>query len=400
MNIVAVIPARYGSTRLPGKPLVDIAGKPMVQHVYERVANVVSVDQLVVATDDQRIADAVKAFGGTVMLTPMDCASGSDRVAMVAEAYPADIYVNIQGDEPLVRAGDISTAIDALCRNSDADAASVCYPIDAQLAQQPAIVKVVRDNQDFALYFSRAPIPVNRDGHAMVAYHAHAGMYVYRATTLRAFNQTAPTVLEQAEKLEQLRLLQMGLKMVVPAVRPCAPGVDTPEDLRYVRRIMALDNVRLIVSDIDGIFTDGRLYYGATGESIKVFHALDGVGVKMLQKCGIEVAVLSGRDSPALRTRLAELGVVHFKLGQYEKRQALGALFAETGIGPEHTLYLGDDIPDMEALAICSLGFTVPHAAALVKDAADFVLSTPGGQGAFREAVDMVLRAKELCANA
>jgi len=236
MKVLAVIPARYASTRLPGKPLADICGKPMVQHVYERVRQAQSVDEVLVATDDVRIVAAVEGFGGKAILTSPDCASGTDRLVEVSRSYLADIYLNIQGDEPLLRPQDVDVIVAALRDTPDAAAATPCYPISAEQAQNPALVKVVRDYQGRALYFSRAPIPFVRDGAAdAVQYWGHAGLYAYRSKALRAFGLHPTSPLEEAEKLEQLRLLQVGLPMLTVEVAPCSPGVDTPEDLEAVR---------------------------------------------------------------------------------------------------------------------------------------------------------------------
>ena len=164
MSIIAVIPSRYASTRLPGKPLVDICGKTMVQRVYEQVSKVELFDEVLVATDDQRIFDAVAAFGGKAVMTSEDCPSGTDRLIEVATAHPADIYVNVQGDEPLIEPEMVEKLAKVMLDDPDLQMGTLCYPISIEQAQNPNLVKVVRAHNGNALYFSRSPIPFQREG--------------------------------------------------------------------------------------------------------------------------------------------------------------------------------------------------------------------------------------------
>ncbi|MBR3880785.1 MAG: 3-deoxy-manno-octulosonate cytidylyltransferase [Mailhella sp.] len=239
MSIVAVIPSRFASTRLPGKPLVDICGKPMVQHVYERVRQVELFDEVLVATDDQRIFDVVESFGGKAVMTSVDCPSGTDRLIEVAEAHPADIYVNIQGDEPLIEPEVVEKLARVMLEDGDLQMGTLCYPISAEQAQNPNIVKVVRTHNDNALYFSRSPIPFARSGGIEPEYFGHLGMYAYRREFLMAFGKLPYSKLENTEKLEQLRVLEAGITIRCLTVQAMAPGVDTPEDLEEVRRILS-----------------------------------------------------------------------------------------------------------------------------------------------------------------
>lgn len=238
MSIIAVIPSRYASTRLPGKPLVDICGKPMVQHVYERVRQVSLFDEVLVATDDERIVRAVTAFGGNACMTSPDCPSGSDRLIEVASSHPADIYVNVQGDEPLVEPSSIERLARVMLENPDLQMGTLCYPVSEQQAQNPNLVKVVRAHNGNALYFSRSPIPFPRSGGIAPSYFGHLGMYAYRREFLMNFGNLPWSSLENTEKLEQLRVLQAGIAIRVLEVEPFGPGVDTPEDLEEVRRIL------------------------------------------------------------------------------------------------------------------------------------------------------------------
>lgn len=407
MNTIAIIPARYSSTRLPGKPLLDICGKPMIQRVYEAVRKAAMVDTVIIATDDERIVQAVQAFGGNVLLTSPQCASGTDRLVEVARKEKADIYINVQGDEPLVRPSDVDNLIQALLDNPQVAAATPCYPVTFSQAADPNLVKIVRNDNGTALYFSRARIPYDRDGEGTGLYWGHAGMYAYRRQALDIFATYSPGMLERTEKLEQLRLLEHDCAIQTVEIEPSAPGVDTPEDLERVRAIVAgkampandtkasnvpdLSKIRLIITDVDGVLTDGGLYYGPDGECLKRFNALDGLGMMLLKKTAIKVAVLSGRDCPALRRRLQDLGIDMYRLGKVEKRAGCESLLQEAGVRPDEAVFIGDDLPDLDGFACCGLGVTVANAHDKVKAAADIVLKTQGGQGAFRELTDMLL---------
>ena len=404
MKAVAVIPARYASTRLPGKPLLDICGKPLIQRVWEIVARARGLDEVVVATDDARIADAVESFGGKVCMTSPDCRSGSDRVREVAAALAADVYVNVQGDEPLLEPSAIETLLAVFTQDESVQVATLCSRISEEQARSPHQVKVIRDHTGNALYFSRAPLPFVRETTESAVFLGHIGMYAYRADALRDFASLPPSPLEQAEKLEQLRFLQAGISVRVLEMPPMGTGVDTPEDLELVRAVVRerrraatlekLKRVRLVITDVDGVLTDGGLYYGPDGECLKRFHARDGLGVRLLQQAGIHVAVLSGRDCPALRRRLTDLGITEAVLGRVDKRAALSGIMERCGVVAEEVAFIGDDIPDMEVFGLCGVSVTVGDAPDYVKARADLVLESMGGHGAFRELVDEILEKK------
>jgi 3-deoxy-manno-octulosonate cytidylyltransferase (CMP-KDO synthetase) len=239
LEIVAVIPARFASTRFPGKPLADLDGRPMIEHVYRRVAASRALTRAIVATDDQRIAAAVKQFGGDVILTSPDHASGTDRLAEVASSLGCDIVVNVQGDEPLID----PRAVDELVAPF-ADPAIVMTTLcrrmaDASELANPNIVKVVLDQGGFALYFSRSPIPHVRDaGTTRAPLLRHVGVYAYRRTTLLTLAGLEPTPLERAESLEQLRALEHGIRIKAIETSYESIGVDTPADLEHVRRLV------------------------------------------------------------------------------------------------------------------------------------------------------------------
>jgi 3-deoxy-manno-octulosonate cytidylyltransferase (CMP-KDO synthetase) len=243
MAVVAIIPARYGSTRLPGKPLAKIGGKPMIQHVYESTVKARGLDRVLVTTDDSRVAQAVQDFGGEVVLTSKNHASGTDRVAAVAKRVRSDWVVNVQGDLPFIRSATITAAIRPMQVDRSIPMATVCTPIyDIEEWQNPNIVKVVINDQGFALYFSRAPIPFARhgvsqargrlaNGKRKVWGYRHIGLYVFRRDFLLKFTRLRPTLLERAESLEQLRALGHGYPIFVAAVDERSVEVDTPADL-------------------------------------------------------------------------------------------------------------------------------------------------------------------------
>lgn len=246
MRVTAIIPARYASTRFPGKPLADIAGKPMIRHVYERTAACARVDRVIVATDDGRISRAVQAFGGEVQMTRTDHATGTDRLAEVAERIETDLVVNVQGDEPLIEPRMIEQAVAPLLKDAAIPMGTLKTPIaTAEEYLNPNVVKVVTDRQGFALYFSRAPIPHPRDFAEDLAAHfyrlaafKHIGLYVYRRDFLLAYPTLPVTPLEQLEKLEQLRALEHGYRIYVAETNLSSQGVDTPEDLARVKAVV------------------------------------------------------------------------------------------------------------------------------------------------------------------
>ena len=237
MKVVAIIPTRWGSTRFPGKALADIAGKPMVRHVWEKTRAASGIDEVIVATDDERIARAVSNFGGIVEMTRGDHESGSDRIAEVAGRIDADVIVNVQGDEPLVRASDLSHLVALMRDEAEVAVASLCHAISTTEAASPHRVKVVRNATGNALYFSRAPIPHPREPGA-VRYFQHSGIYAYRREALLAFPSLPVPDEERAEALEQLRFLAAGIPIRLIEVEPTGPGVDTPEDVARVEELL------------------------------------------------------------------------------------------------------------------------------------------------------------------
>ncbi len=235
MRTVGVIPARYQSSRFPGKPLVMISGKMLIQRVWEQSRKAKELDDVIIATDDPRIQTAAESFGARVVLTPVECNSGTDRLAQVAVSAEAGAgyFVNIQGDEPLISPGLIDDLVIALKAERRAAVVTACYPLDNDLAGDPNICKVALDERDFALLFSRCPIPFARTKfHA--GYLKHLGIYAYRRKQLLQFTKYLQTPLEIAESLEQLRFLEKGMKIKVIRSEHDSFGVDVPEDIKKI----------------------------------------------------------------------------------------------------------------------------------------------------------------------
>lgn len=238
-DVVAIIPARYDSTRLPGKALADIHGKPLIRHVYERVSLSSAVSRVVVATDDVRIADAVEAFGGEAVMTSPDHTSGTDRIVEAMEVTGGDIIVNVQGDEPLIEPSVIDAVVETLAGDDEIVCSTAAFQCDdIEVYNDPNAVKVVLDTNGRALYFSRAPIPCYRDGDFSRAL-VHVGIYCFRRDFLDIYSGLAKTPLELSEKLEQLRIIENGYMIGVAVTGQGAIGVDTPEDLEKVRELMS-----------------------------------------------------------------------------------------------------------------------------------------------------------------
>jgi 3-deoxy-manno-octulosonate cytidylyltransferase (CMP-KDO synthetase) len=240
-SVFAVIPARYASVRLPGKPLASIAGRPMIQHVVERARQAERVSRVIVATDDERIKKAVEGFGGEAVLTRADHRTGTDRIAEVAAHLEAEIYVNIQGDEPLIDPATIDAVVAEMLDDESIQIGTPCTAITQKNEiMDPNVVKVVRDFDGNGLYFSRAPIPWVRDTGATIAaqHWKHIGLYAFRREALLEFPTLPPGELERVEQLEQLRWLENGFHIRVVETDYDAVSVDVPADIQRVEKIL------------------------------------------------------------------------------------------------------------------------------------------------------------------
>lgn len=250
MSVIAVIPARYASTRFPGKVFASIGGKPMIQHVYERAQEARYVEEVLVATDDERICEAVRSFGGVAVMTSLSHPSGTDRIAEAVRGSDFEWVVNIQGDEPLLDPRDIDAAVLSLLESPEVPVGTLARKIELENEFfDPNIVKVIVDAESFALYFSRSPIPYNRKGWGKLSDEEilqgdrvalpdpcfkHIGLYVYRMVALMELSASPPTPLELSEGLEQLRALELGHKIRVVETERDPIGVDVPEDIQRV----------------------------------------------------------------------------------------------------------------------------------------------------------------------
>ncbi|MCH7498626.1 MAG: 3-deoxy-manno-octulosonate cytidylyltransferase [Nitrospinae bacterium] len=254
---VAIIPARWASTRFPGKPLAQIQNKPMIQWVVEQAQKASRISEVIVATDDIRIVEAVHGFGGKAVMTSPDHATGSDRIAEVASGLKCDIVVNVQGDEPLIPPQNIDQVVDTLEKDPSLNVATLMMAInDPDEIADPHVVKVVADQKGRALYFSRSPIPFHRDewesgspedlskskDKGMTQVYKHIGLYAYTRSFVLELSRMAPTPLEQLEKLEQLRILEHGIPIQIGITEQPSMGVDHSEDLERVERFLEKQN--------------------------------------------------------------------------------------------------------------------------------------------------------------
>lgn len=237
MRCLIVIPARMGSTRFPGKPLADLLGKPMVQRVYEAAVASNVADRIVVATPDSEIVDACSKFGAEAILTRHDHLTGTDRIAEVATSLRAEVYVNVQGDEPLIPPSSIAVCASTLLQNANAQMGSVYSLCPEVEHDDPAVVKVVTDAEGYALYFSRYPIPYPRNPRQL-SVKKHIGLYAYRGSALRDFSTWQMSPLEAAESLEQLRFMHNGVRILMGEAEGAELAIDTPEQADRVREIL------------------------------------------------------------------------------------------------------------------------------------------------------------------
>lgn len=238
-SFMVVLPARYGSTRFPGKPLAEIAGRPLIEWVYRRARDIQGAEEIVVATDDRRIADAVESFGGRFVMTDAGHATGTDRVAEVAYKRDIPYIVNLQGDEPVFDPKTVEKMVDVLASSPESDMTTACHPVESEEEfNDPNVVKVVFDAGGRALYFSRSPVPSGalRTEHAIA--HRHVGIYAYKKESLLRFTSYEPTPLECAERLEQLRALEHGMVIRVVVTGQPTLGVDVPDDVKKVEKVL------------------------------------------------------------------------------------------------------------------------------------------------------------------
>jgi len=239
MKSVIVIPARYGATRFPGKSLARLLGRPMIQWVWEAASRSRLAEQVIVATDDDRIADVAAKFGADVVMTKKSHLSGTDRIAEVADKISAQLYINVQGDEPLLSSGAVDDLIRGMAESPRVPIGTLAHPIEKEAEwRSPEVVKVVCNRHNEALYFSRSPLPFMRTWNPKARLLRHVGIYAYRASALATFVSLKPSALELAESLEQLRALEHGMTIQVIETKYRCLGVDTPADLARVEAVL------------------------------------------------------------------------------------------------------------------------------------------------------------------
>lgn len=396
-RVAVVIPARYASQRFPGKPLALIAGVPMVVRVMRNVQRASLVDRVVVATDDARIADVVGDAGGDVVMTSPELASGSDRVWAAVGGDGLDVVVNVQGDEPLLAADVVDALVERLLDDTTFELSTPVVSIPRASALSADVVTVARDEHGRALYFSRQTIPYGSD-----PVWRHVGVYAWRPAALERFVARPPTILERSEKLEQLRALSLGISIAAVEVHGHTLAVDRPQDVPAVERLLGSgadvgvgghrpSGVQLVVLDVDGVLTEGRISYLGEEEQLLSFDVKDGHGIRSLLEAGVRVALMSKRESPALHRRARELGITSVHAAVGDKGPELVALAASLDVPLGDVCFVGDDLPDLPAMALAGLSAAPLDAVDEVRVAAAIQLQRPGGRGAVRELADMLL---------
>ena len=387
-DVSIVIPARMGSTRLPGKPLKIIAGKPLVFWVIKAALKVKNISRVILATDHAEILKVGSELGIQSILTSTHHKSGTERLLEVSKKVNSDFFINLQGDEPLIEPTDIEYLIEKLTK-SNFDIATLAHKIGIEDAKDPSRVKVISNYKNEAIYFSRNAIPFGSQSLLQ-----HIGIYGFTKKSLKLIDSFSETNLEKLESLEQLRWLENGLKIGVFHTKNKSIGVDNLEDLKKVERILMLKKIKILISDVDGILTDGKIWYGNEGEELKGFHSRDGLAIKLLMKQGIQFALVSARDSKPLRKRAKDLGIKHFKFGQEDKLAGCKKILSNLNIDKSYAAYIGDDNIDIPAMEYCNTSFTVSDAVKPVLNSADIILNCKGGEGVIREVSDLIFDSK------
>jgi YrbI family 3-deoxy-D-manno-octulosonate 8-phosphate phosphatase len=328
-------------------------------------------------------------------MTPPELPSGSDRVWAVAADRDADIVVNVQGDEPLLPGSLVDALVGRLNTDPTYDIATPVVAVTRRSAASPDVVTVARDDMGAALYFSRSTIP-----HGAESVWRHIGVYAYRKPALERYVGSAPTGLELTEKLEQLRALSLGMRIAAVEVDAVMHAVDRPEDVPIVERLLSGAAapgaaVRLVVLDVDGVLTDGRIQYVGDDAQLVAFDVKDGYGIVSLLAAGIDVALLSARDSPALRHRARELGIEHVRAGVGDKAVELESLCRDLGVDLREVCVAGDDDPDVALMAKAGTSAAPADASPAARAQASIVLHERGGRGAVRELADLLLARRE-----
>lgn len=383
-EVLIVIPARWSSKRLPGKPLQKIADKYLLEWVIEIALKVKNATGVVVATDNHKIAELASKYKVEVIITSPYHKNGTERLIEVALQRPADFYVNLQGDEPLINPNDIELLIEKLILIKSG-IVTLSHNISSEEALDSSRVKLVCNCKEDAILFSRNIIPFGAS-----TYKQHVGIYGFCKSSLDTISSLSETYLEKVEGLEQLRWIESGLKIKVINSSNKSIGVDTKKDAEEVERILKLSKIKVIFSDVDGVLTDGKIWYGKNGEELKGFNSKDGLAIKLLMSKGIEVCLVSARDSLPLRKRIQDLGIKYFSLGQQDKVMACKEILSKLAFDNKNAAFIGDDILDINPMNYCGWSFAVSDAVEPVIKNSKTVLSGKGGTGIMREVYEIL----------
>ena len=374
-NCTILIPARMGSSRLPNKPLKEIAGKPLLKWVIELAQNINFEASLKVLTEDKLIKDFVDSLGVQCFLTDKFHKNGTARILEILESIDSDFIINLQGDEPLVNPIDLSNLYEMI-KSGDSDIASICHEVDNLVAEDPSNVKVVFDINQYALYFSRSKIP-----YGAKTFYSHKGIYAFKRDTLQKIRFLKSSSLANFEDLEQLQWLENNISIKMLITKNKSIGVDTQDDLIKAENALLSNNIKALICDIDGTLTNGLVWYGENGEELKSFNVKDGLAIKKLLSKGFKVGFISGRDSAPLRIRAKELGVEFVKFNQADKKKGCLELLSEMNLGVRNVAYIGDDESDIPCCSLIPFSFAVNDCHKDLKKISRFHLKEKGGEG-------------------
>ena len=377
-----VIPARIGSKRLPNKLLIDIAGKPLISWVIEAALKVDFKAEVIVATDDNRIKKVSEDLGIKSFLTSSGIKNGTERILAILDHIDSDFIINLQGDEPLVNPIDLNNLHKAI-KSSDVDVASICHEVDNLEAEEPSNVKVVFDNNQNALYFSRSKIP-----YGAKTFYSHKGIYAFKREALQRIKYFKSSTLGNLEDLEQLHWLENNMSIKMLITKNKSIGVDTKDDLFKAENTLLANNIKALICDIDGTLTNGLVWYGDEGEKLKSFNVKDGSAIKKLLSKGFKVGFLSGRDSIPLRIRAKELGVEFVNFNQADKKKGCLDLISEMKLKAINIAYIGDDETDLPCCFLLPFSFSVNDSHEELKNVARFNLKRKGGEGVITEFIE------------
>ena len=381
-NCTILIPARMGSSRLPNKPLKEIAGKPLLKWVIELAQNINFEASLKVLTEDKLIKDFVDSLGVQCFLTDKFHKNGTARILEILESIDSDFIINLQGDEPLVNPIDLSNLYETI-KFGDSDIASLCHEVDNLEAEDPSNVKVVFDMNQYALYFSRSKIPYGAN-----TFYSHKGIYAFKRDALEKIKFLKSSYLANLEDLEQLQWLENNMSIRMLITKNKSIGVDTQDDLIKAENALLSNNIKGLICDVDGTLTNGLVWYGNDGEQLKSFNIKDGSAIKKLISNGFKIGLLSGRDSLPLRVRAKELGIKFLRLGQADKKKGCLELINEMKLQAVNLAYIGDDENDIPCCSLIPFSFAVKDCHEDLKKRSRFHLKVKGGEGVINEFIE------------